>query len=179
MNHERFSERGTNMTRRSTGKTSILKILIRFYLVAFILFSPLLWLFWGGYHEGQLVFGTGRVATKWDIIISHAIVPFSLFIAATILWVWLWLGQRICCWYLWGSDPDYAAWRRAGGDPFFDVLKGFNSDPPVVRAPIGVPPNSENCRYCGASLLGLLGGCNWGNRCSNCGQYNDWAVNEK
>ena len=161
------------MSRRSTRKTAISVILFRFYLVAFLLSSPLIWMFWGGYHEGQIVFGTGRVATHWDIIISHAGVPFSIFVAATILWFTLWILLRIACWYLFAGDSSNAAWRKAGGDPFFDVLQGFNCDPPVVRAAIGIPPDTDVCRFCGASLRSIFGNCNFGNRCDACGEFND------
>jgi hypothetical protein len=96
----------------------------------------------------------------------------------------IWLGLHGTTWlmtlgmYLAGAvfnnHPAYQQWLAAGGHPFFDTLYFFNSDPPQVRAAIGIPPEYPICVNCGASLTGLLGlGSNYGNICPSCRFCND------
>jgi hypothetical protein len=100
------------------------------------------------------------------------------------IWGACWFGLHSTTWMLsigmyfvgafLAGGPAFQEWLAAGGHPFWDFIYWFNTDPPQVRAAIGVPPQQPYCFNCGASLAGMFGlGGNFGNVCSNCGVCND------
>jgi hypothetical protein len=161
------------MTRESTGKTALSVIKCRYYTTMWLLIGlPLLYFLrpspigaFGG--DGKTI----QTAASW----------FGQMFST---WMATWIAMHGTTWfmsagmYLLGgllvNGPAYQQWLAAGGHPFWDMLFFFNSDPPQVRAAIGIPPEYPICGYCGCSLSGTLGyGSNFGNVCPNCGCCND------
>jgi hypothetical protein len=151
--------------RAATGKTPLSTLRYRYYWYLFVVLSPMLYPF---------SFDTtgSRLFSIW-----HWLVPIISFFIATSIWL-----TELC--FLMrpagrlvnsgASEPDYEAWLEAGGHPFWDGNSWCNFDRAVVRAAIGRPPESDHCCACGARITGLfrMGG-NFGNRCNECGTYND------
>jgi len=155
------------MSRQETFKTPLSTIKRRWYLTWWIVLgAPIMWLLWpspiGSYQQTFWSFW-GQVAVIWCAC-GIALHGFTWFMC---------IGM-----YLWGAivnnSPSYQQWLAAGGHPFWDTLYWFNTDPPQVRAAIGIPPAEPICFQCGASLTGLAGlGSNYGNVCPNCSSCND------
>lgn len=161
------------MSRELTGKTPLSLIKMRYYGTAWVLIGLPLLYFLRPKPVGSFGMDGAAIQTAgtwWGQMFTT--------------WLAIWLGFHGITWlmtlgmYLAGAvlnnNPAYQQWLQQGGHPFFDTLYFFNSDPPQVRAAIGIPPTDSECCNCGASLSGLFGlGSNYGNVCPACGFCND------
>lgn len=161
------------MNRQISGKTPLGTIKRRWYTTWWLLLGlPLLY-----FLRPNPV---GSFGGDGHTIMTNAMWWKQLFTT----WCAAWLAMHGITWFMtmlmyllggiFNNHPNYQAWLANGGHPFFDSLYFFNSDPPQVRAAIGIPPKYPICGSCGASLTGLAGlGSNYGNVCPNCGFCND------
>ena len=149
------------MSRQHSGKSPIPVLAWRF---SFFLVTPfyllLLWVF----HP---VLGTDSTLGKvfWLFIwwIAGNLGGFSISVGLG------WSLMRASCDWAYQTRREYWDWRRAGGDPFWDVLPWpINADPPVVRMAITVPPDHDFCPHDGFPL-----GRRFGNQCRACGRFYD------
>lgn len=145
--------------RACSGKTPLWKLRLRFYGFVWLVFWPILYLLFGGKDFWSDAIRSWAVAIGVFLVATTALTCFS--------------GKFVG--FMMANSPNYQAWRQAGGHPFYDLLYFFNSDPPQVRAAIGIPPQEPFCQNCGASISGLFGlGGDFGNVCHHCGACNDY-----
>lgn len=159
------------MSREQTCKTALRVIKRRYYLTWWtVLGIPAFWICWPSPIGSQV----GPAVQTLGSYLQQIMV----------VWCSCWVAMHGMTWIMsfgmqvWGAlinnSPSYQQWLAAGGHPFWDTLYWFNTDPPQVRAAIGIPPQQPICFNCGASLTGLAGlGSNYGNVCPNCGGCND------
>lgn len=125
------------MTRRDTGKTSILSMVLSYYLFFGVLGTPVYWLFWNTTpKEGQVIHTVdgSYTATKADEMWGHAqLIGGYLGGVSVVLWGG-WAIMRPVAWLMFYGDPEYKAWRESGGDPYFDSMPApFDGDDQDTR----------------------------------------------
>ena len=149
------------MSRESSGKTLIPALAWRFSLC---LVTPIylfvLWIF----HPMLNTHGfLGKVWWLFVWWLSCNVGGFSVSVGLG------WPLMRAFTNWMFENRREYWDWRRAGGDPFWDVLPWpINPDPPRVRMAITVPPDQDFCPLDGWPLGGRFG-----NQCQACGRYYD------
>jgi len=161
------------MGRELSGKTPVSVIKMRYYGTAWLLIGlPLLYVlrpspvgaFGGDGHTIQ------TNSSWWAQMFTTWLAIWIAFHGIT----WFMTALMYLAGAVFNNHPAYQQWLANGGHPFWDSLYLFNTDPPHVRAAIGMPPEYPQCGVCGASLTGLAGlGSNYGNFCPNCGVCND------
>lgn len=149
------------MSREQSGKSPILVLAWRFSLflvTPFYLF--VLWVF----HPVLSPYGTpGKAVWLLAWWIACNIGGFSISVGLG------WPLMRAVTDMIFGGRREYWDWRRAGGDPFWDILPWpINADPPKVRMAITVPPDLDVCPLDGFPL-----GRRFGNQCRACGRFYD------
>lgn len=161
------------MSRELSGKTPLTTIKRRWYTTWWLLIGlPLLYVlrpspvgaFGGDGHSIQ------TQASWWfQFVVTWAAIWLTLHGTTWLMTTLMYLAGAVL-----NNHPAYQQWLASGGHPFWDTLHFFSTDPPQVRAAIGIPPAEPICGSCGASLTGLFGlGSNYGNVCPNCGFCND------
>ncbi len=125
------------MSRQQTGKTPISTILSRWGCVLSLPLLPL-----------ALVFAIGGGLALFPILALAYVATCTI---GTFL---AWLGTNATANALWPNDPDYRAWKKGGGDPFFDALGIVNNDSGATRAalPPDAGPPAQACPRCGGAL---------------------------
>jgi hypothetical protein len=149
------------MSRESSGKSPIstlawrfsLFLVTPFYLIIVWVFDPLLNTY-------------GFLGKMWWLFVWWAcsnLGAFSLSVGVG------WPLLRAVTDWIFERRREYWDWRRAGGDPFWDVLPWpINIDPPKVRMAITIPPDQDVCPIDGFPL-----GRRFGNQCRACGRFYD------
>ncbi len=128
------------------------------------------------------------IATAAGLAVT--IGPFLIggLVGIGLLVLFVWGGTNLIALLFMGNDPEYRAWRREGGDPYFDNLPPpFNTDSNTQRD--GglaepeyegfVPPDDwvHQCPKCGARwehAVGVCWNCNYGSdmaQCAGCGEF--------
>lgn len=134
------------MTRQQTGKTPISTILGRWGCGLSL--PLLLWCF-------VFIIGGGLALFPILALAYVATCAIGTFLA--------WLGTNATANLLWRNDPTYRAWKKGGGDAFFDALGIVNLDSAKTRAAI---PTTTVCPRCGGALT------LWeGKQCGTCYSY--------
>jgi hypothetical protein len=149
------------MSRQHSGKSPIPVLAWRFSL--FIVTPFYVFLVWV-FHP---ILNTDSIVSKvWWLLIWWLACNFGGFSISVGLG---WPLMRAWCDFLYRSRREYWDWRRAWGDPFWDVLPWpINADPPVVRMAITTPPDHDVCPIDGYPL-----GRRFGNQCRGCGRFYD------
>jgi hypothetical protein len=126
------------MTRQITGKTPLSTIKMRYYGTAWVLIGlPLLYFLRpnpvGSFGGNGL---TIQTEARWwgEFFVMWAAIWVSLHGTTWMMSLGMYLAGAVV-----NNHPNYQAWLRAGGHPFWDTLYVFNTDPPQVRAAIGIP----------------------------------------
>ncbi len=141
------------MSRQQTGKTPISTILSRWGCG---LSLPLILL--------CFVFAIGGGLALIPILAVAYVATCAI---GTLL---AWFGTNATANALWRNDPTYRAWKKGGGDPFFDALGIVNTDSAATRAAIPSVihdgPPTKTCPRCGGALT------LWeGRQCGTCYSY--------
>lgn len=139
-------------------RTSAYSVLIRFWVVAFLLSLPI----------GIPAVLVGAISLSClSLLVWGAVLLFNGF---------QWMAHRLVFWGLFGDDEDYQKFRASGGDPWIDVgcPAPFNTDSEQVKMTGSEEPATRwLCRRCGAGMSDPRKSCRacgfgrW--RCGQCG----------
>lgn len=118
-------------------RTSAYSVLIRFWVVAFLLSLPI----------GIPAVLVGAISVPFLALTSLLTILFFNGIQ--------WIAHRVVFWGLFGETEEYKNFRRSGGDPWLDIgcPAPFNTDSDQLRITGNEEPATQwLCRNCGADM---------------------------